>query len=116
MRLWLVFNSLSTRARLMALLLGVIVPFSVLLIYSTLDRYRLLQENARDQMLHLARTAAAANVADRSDFKDAVASRQFVVGDLAHSRTTGLARRPKIPANPFRLRRARPLCPQPAPD
>ncbi|MEY2952790.1 MAG: hypothetical protein RLZZ401_877 [Pseudomonadota bacterium] len=156
-RLSFLMDSLGTRARLFALLLLVIIPYSILLIYSTVDRYRLLQSNVREQTLHLAQMAtnnqnelvthtrqllatlannptvkakdwpaceamigdywhhfkdsysnfhvadmtglvncsaqrlqAVTNIADRKDFKDAVASRQFVVGDLVRSRTSGL--------------------------
>ncbi|MBI3372649.1 MAG: GGDEF domain-containing protein [Betaproteobacteria bacterium] len=57
-RFWFLFDALSTRARLNALLLLVIVPYTALLIYSTVDRYQLLQANVRDQTLHVAAMAA----------------------------------------------------------
>ena len=62
-RFWFLLDSLSTRARLIALLLFVIVPFSALLIYSTIDRYQLLHANARVQTLHLAQMAAENQIA-----------------------------------------------------
>jgi hypothetical protein len=148
---------MSTRARLLALLVFVCVPFSALLIYAATDRYQLLVAQAREQALQAARMAAsndnavitrtrelleaiasdediqrrdwaqcnrelprffeyfkmsysifhvadttgkvvcssndlrtAVNIADRTDFKDAMSLRRFIVGDLNLSRTTGL--------------------------
>lgn len=48
--------SLSTRAELMILLLCVILPFSGLLVYGVIDRYRLLQADARHDALFLAKS------------------------------------------------------------
>lgn len=57
-RLWFLLDALSTRTKLVALLLLVIVPFSGLLIYSTYDRYQLLKRDAQSETLHLAQTIA----------------------------------------------------------
>lgn len=57
-RLWFLLDALNTRTKLVALLLLVIVPYSSLLIYSTYDRYQLLQREVQAQTLHQAETVA----------------------------------------------------------
>lgn len=56
-RFWLLLELLNTRMRLLALLLLVIVPFTGLLGYGIMDRYRLLRSGAEYQVLHLAQAA-----------------------------------------------------------
>lgn len=58
-RLWSFLESLNTRLRLALLLLAIIVPFSILLARSTLDRYELLLEQAEDRTLLHAHAAAS---------------------------------------------------------
>ena len=58
-RLWSLLESLSTRLRLAILLLAIIVPFTILLTRSTIDRYDLLLDQAEDRTLLLAHAAAA---------------------------------------------------------
>jgi diguanylate cyclase (GGDEF)-like protein len=57
-RLWFLLDTLNTRAKLVALLLLVIIPYSSLLIYSTYDRYQLLRRDAQAETLHLAKAVA----------------------------------------------------------
>ena len=44
-------ESLSTRARVIALLLFMVIPFSALLIYAAFDMYRVLEEHAKQETL-----------------------------------------------------------------
>ena len=157
MRLGNLVDILSTRARVIALMLLMVIPFSGLLIYAAFDMYRVLEQHAKQETLHTAQLAAANqnglitrtkqllesignnssiqqndrarcntmlpeffshfessystfhvadvdgnvvcnakgmktafNVADRQDFKDAMSSHRFVVGDINRARATGL--------------------------